>query len=89
MGPLVDPAKVDVTSVIHGALEFKLAKGAFEIGKEMGKCLRIVPDVGAGTCTATAINKTPFPAPDVTIVLAQEGRGFENAEVGGDGVKDV
>ena len=59
---------------VHGDTEIRdLAQVALEFGKEPGRTLRIMPDMGAGARAAT----DPFPRPEAAVVQTEAGGGLE------------
>jgi hypothetical protein len=78
-----------VAVFIHGAEEFGFAEGALETGEKMRKGLGVIPYVGARAVATATVGETSFPAPEIAVFKTEDGRRFENGEIGGDGVEDL
>ena len=82
-------AKIYMAAIIHGAHEFQIAQGAFELRKEMGQGLRVIPHMRARSVAAASIGKAAFPSPHIAVGLAQNGGRFEDREIGRDSVEHI
>ncbi len=81
--------EIDMAPVIHGAHQFEIAQRALELRIEVRHGLRVVPYMRAGAVAAAGIRKAAFPAPDVAVGFAENGRRFEDRQVGGNGVENI
>jgi len=66
---------------VHGEFIFGFAKRALELREEMGDRLGVVPDVGAGAVAAAGADENAFPAPKVSVFLAQDGGDLRMARL--------
>ena len=82
-------AEGHVAAAVHGSFEFGLAEGSFQLWIQVGQSLGIVPDVGTRSRTAAVVDEASLPGPGVAVFLQQQGRRFEDGQIGGHCVDDV
>ena len=79
-------AEVLVSALILILVELGQPERPLESREEVRDCLRVVPDVRAGTVAAPYAVAAAFPGPHPAVSLAQHGRRLEDGQVCGDGL---
>ena len=74
-----------MAAIILAFVKLGQTETSFQIWKEMGNRLGIIPDVRAGSMTAAPVVRTTLEAPQTAIRLPKNRRRFKDRQVGGYG----